>query len=83
MDKKLKKLNHYSIEDVIELCDITIVKECAHLDEWVNTPIGELSAAHEETLRELPGEYVENAIGWNEPGRRSGRAENAFYQSNF
>jgi hypothetical protein len=64
--EKAKKLNHYSIEDVIEICDITIVQESPHLDEWVNTPIGELSPAHQEIITALPSEYIENAYGWNE-----------------
>ena len=77
--EKPKRLNHYSIEDVIEICNITIVTDCVHLTDWVDTPAGNLSAAHQEILHELPDEYNENAIGWNEPGRRSGRIKNALH----
>jgi hypothetical protein len=66
IDMEKKKLNHYSIEEVIETCDIVIVKDCIYLTEWVETPIGELSAFHLELLSDLPNEYIENAIGWNE-----------------
>ena len=30
--EKPKRLNHYSIEDVIEICNITIMKECTSLN---------------------------------------------------
>ena len=62
----LQKLNHYSIEEVVETYDINLIKNCKNLDEWVGTPVGVLSDFHLQTLSELPDEYLENAMGWNE-----------------
>jgi hypothetical protein len=61
-----KKLNHYSFEEVIETYNIQPILECKTLKNWINTSPFELSPMQILLLSELPAEYNENYIGWNE-----------------
>jgi hypothetical protein len=64
--RNIEKINHYSCEEVIETYNIISVQECSVLKNWVNTSPFPLSAIQVELLSELPAEYKENYIGWNE-----------------
>jgi hypothetical protein len=64
--KNSEKINHYSFEEVIETYNIQPVLECNTLREWMVGAPFELSALQIALLSELPAEYHENYIGWNE-----------------
>jgi hypothetical protein len=64
--KNTEKINHYSFEEVIETYNIQPVLDCKTLQDWVHATAVELSPMHTALLAELPAEYNENYIGWNE-----------------
>lgn len=61
-----EKINHYSFEEVVETYNIQLVQKCATLQTWMNGEPSEISPLHAMLLAELPSEYQENYIGWNE-----------------
>ncbi len=64
--ENIRKLNHYSFEEVIDTYNIDAVQTCNHLNDWLDVGEQELSAFHQQVLSELPGDYKKNYIGWNE-----------------
>lgn len=52
----MKKLNHYSIEEVLEAFDIQPIDNCTILDVWVNAKPTELSVVDKSLLKDLPSE---------------------------
>ncbi len=64
--ENIKKLNHYSFEEVVDTYGIDTVMECSSLSDWLNVGQQELSDFHKQILGELPEDYKKNYIGWNE-----------------
>jgi hypothetical protein len=61
-----EKINHYSFEEVVDNFNIQPNTKCKTLEKWVNAPPSPLTTTHAAMLAELPDEYNENYIGWNE-----------------
>ena len=64
--KVVEKINHYSFDDVVDNFDINPITKCKTLEDWVNAPASPLTPTHASMLADLPEEYNENYIGWNE-----------------
>ncbi|MEY4904870.1 MAG: hypothetical protein RLZZ292_2685 [Bacteroidota bacterium] len=64
--KNIEKINHYSFEEVLDGFNIRPVKKCKTLEDWMNAPASLIKPAHESMLEDLPEEYNDNHIGWNE-----------------
>lgn len=64
--KVTEKINHYSFDDVVDNFDINPITKCKTLEDWVNAPASPLTPTHAAMLADLPEEYNENYIGWNE-----------------
>ena len=62
----MEKVNHYSIDAVLDSYSIEVVSECEHLDNWLAAPPSELSTLDKLLLAELPEELRENERSWNE-----------------
>jgi hypothetical protein len=60
------KINHYSFDTVVDSFNINPITKCATLEDWMNAPLSPITDIHEGMLAELPEEYTENYIGWNE-----------------
>ncbi len=65
MEKK-EKINHYSFDEVLDSFNIMPITKCATLEDWMNAPVSEITPTHENMLADLPEEYNENYVGWNE-----------------
>jgi hypothetical protein len=61
-----EKINHYSFDEVLDRFDILPITKCSNLEDWMNPPPSPITSVHEGMLAELPEEYNENYIGWNE-----------------
>lgn len=62
----MKKLNHYSIEEVLEAFDIQPIDNCKILEVWINAEPTDLSVVDKSLLKDLPSELQHNARNWNE-----------------
>ena len=61
-----KRLNHYSIDTVLDTYGIETVSQCSHLDNWLATTPSDFSPLEQLLLAELPAELRENERNWNE-----------------
>ena len=62
----VKKLNHYSIEEVIDTYQIIRIKKCQVLQDWLTPPPFSLKEHESELLQKLPQELEEWQYAWNE-----------------
>lgn len=62
----MERLNHYSIEEVIDTYQIIRIKNCSILQDWLNAPITTLKEHETELLNQLPLELDEWQYAWNE-----------------
>ena len=74
MGTKMEKVNHYSIDAVLDSYSIEVISECEHLDNWLAAAPSELSILDKLLLAELPEELRENERSWNESDRTGGPA---------
>ena len=65
-ESKIKKLNHYSVDEVIDTYNIKRQRDCVHLQSWLATEGMKLSDFHAQILSELPKELIEWQYAWNE-----------------
>ena len=68
MEKKteIQKLNHYSIDEVLDTYNIETIDNCEKLDIWLNAEPSEFSILEQCLLDELPTELRLNERNWNE-----------------
>ena len=64
--EKQEKLNHYSIDAVLDSYNIETVTQCQHLDDWLTAQPTDFSPLEKLLLDELPEELRENERSWNE-----------------
>jgi hypothetical protein len=62
----MEKLNHYSIEEVIDTYQIVRIKNCQVLQDWLNVSYSDLKDHETELLRQLPQELEDWQYAWNE-----------------
>lgn len=60
-----KKLNHYDVEEVIDVMGIEKIENSIHLDEWLNAG-GEIKVSYAEILEEGRQELSLKWDEWNE-----------------
>ena len=62
----MEKLNHYSIEEVIDTYQIIRTKKCQVLNEWLSNTVADLKDHEVELLKALPLELEDAQYAWNE-----------------
>jgi hypothetical protein len=62
----MEKLNHYSIEEVIDTYQIVKVKNCQVLQKWLNVLPEKLNDYEFNLLNQLAQEMDESQYAWNE-----------------
>ena len=76
---KMRKLNHYSIEEVLEAFEIQPIDDCQILTDWINAEPTELSAFDKSLLKDLPTELQQNVRNWNEEELKMNRGGGPIY----
>lgn len=62
----MERLNHYSIEEVIDTYQIIRIKTCTLLQDWLDAPSSTLQDYEINLLNQLPQELDEWQYAWNE-----------------